>query len=584
MAGLKKRKQERSSSPNIVLVIFLVFFFLLTIGLGIFSYYGYAEQADLRKAKQTADAKAKSEALQNTYWKLLYRDLRVAMGADDLGADALAQDERNDFLSESFGRYSGEPTKEAAKKLMDDIKTKLPGSDNAGYGKSNVFKELKDAQEKAKEWEAAAKGAMAANKRMEDIFAELRKKNDAFQQDVKGQIDKNSADQLKEVTKRSDSFEKYVADYKKLNADLDKQKDDFAKYKEDQVELMKGKEKEIGLLNEALKKAGVANAQGQPAGGRGGETFPLVLDISPGKPLWDNPIGKIITVNMDTREVAINLGADQGAKPELTFNIFGANSFGRAEKQLRGTIEITKVLDANTSRCRITSLYDAEGREILLQGRARFQLQRESEAPLREGDLLYNLFWGTRVAVAGYVAITGEPSDNPAEQYRQMNDFMHLLRRNGMQVDAYVDMRDGKTVGSMSPKTRYLILGYNLRGGGDAKAPKAGDDDKDKEPAKGGAANAERNDTINKASQALREEARDNGMLQISADNFAVVIGYRRARNALVEDASSAFRPSLPDAGSGRVIRAAEPDRPREQEKKAPEMEKKDKDRDKKEP
>src|SRR5262249_24560824 len=152
--------------------------------------------------------------------------------------------------------------------------------------------------------------------------------------EVNATIDKNNKEQFKIVKdgQRSEAFEKYEAGYKKLNEQLDNQKNEFAKYKEDQAEVMKAKEREIGLLNEALKKAGVATAQGQPAGGRGGETFPLVLDISPGKPLWDSPVGKIISVNLDTREVAINLGVDQGAKPELTFNIFGANSFGRAEK------------------------------------------------------------------------------------------------------------------------------------------------------------------------------------------------------------------------------------------------------------
>ena len=44
MAGLKTlpKKKRDSSKPSPVLVIFLVFFILLSIGLGIWGYYGYA--------------------------------------------------------------------------------------------------------------------------------------------------------------------------------------------------------------------------------------------------------------------------------------------------------------------------------------------------------------------------------------------------------------------------------------------------------------------------------------------------------------------------------------------------------------
>jgi hypothetical protein len=143
-----------------------------------------------------------------------------------------------------------------------------------------------------------------------------------------------------------------------------------------------------------------------------------------------------------------------------------------------------------------------------LQTRGR--ILRESEAPIREGDLLFNLFWGARVAVAGYVSITGEPSDSPAEQNRQMEDFMHLLRNNGVQVDAYVDLRDGQIRGNITAKTRYLIRGAPLRVAADAKAPaaKAPDDDKEKEPAKEAAPNTDRNDLINKSSRTRRQRSR----------------------------------------------------------------------------
>jgi hypothetical protein len=541
MAGLKKQKKEKSSSPNVVLVVFLVFFFLLSIGLGIWGYYGYAGQEDLRRARSNADTAAKASNLGLEYYSMLYGDLRVALGDTiDPSEEDRFNTAREAFLSEGFGKFKDEKTKEAAKKLMDDLKERLA---KTGKAKTDFRKELEAAQKKAEEWEGKVAAANAKAERMEKLSERLTKNQEEFFEKTSDRINKDSAAQLAIVKEQSENFMKATADNKQLIAQLEEEKTKFDNMVDD-------RNKALGKLKTMIKKLeaerrDLAGAGVAPNPGRGaGEVVPLLLDISMGKPLWDQPVGKITRVDLDLRQVAINLGSAQGAKPELTFNIFGANAAGRAEKQLKGSIEIIKVVDASTSLARITSLYDSDGREILMNVQTRGRILRESEAPIREGDLLFNLFWGARVAVAGYVSITGEPSDSPAEQNRQMEDFMHLLRRNGMQVDAYVDLRDGQIRGNITAKTRYLIQGAPMRSAAKPPAAKAPDDDKEKEPAKE-AAPTDRNDLINKSSQALYNDARERGLLMISAENFATVIGYRRARSANSLEIST-FRPSLP--------------------------------------
>ena len=151
------------------------------------------------------------------------------------------------------------------------------------------------------------------------------------------------------------------------------------------------------------------------------------------------------------------------------------------------------------------------------------------------------MFWGTRVAISGYVNITGEPSDNPAEQYQQMQDFMYLLQRQGMTIDSYVDLRDGQVKGKVTGKTRYLIRGEDPRG--IKAAAKAGEGDEPEVSPE-----AKRLAAINDANRALLAEARDKGVLVISAENFAAMIGYRRIHSAN-EDVKG-FRPGLPMAGT----------------------------------
>src|SRR4029077_12850614 len=130
----------------------------------------------------------------------------------------------------------------------------------------------------------------------------------------------------------------------------------------DDVENLK---RQIKKLNEAVVKLSADKTDvvaGAGAGKAGSEQMhALFLDISRGKPLWDNPLGKITRVDLQERQVYINVGSANGMKPEVTFNIFGAGWNGRADKEFKGTIEVVRVLDANSSLARITSLYDGDG-------------------------------------------------------------------------------------------------------------------------------------------------------------------------------------------------------------------------------
>ena len=109
---------------------------------------------------------------------------------------------------------------------------------------------------------------------------------------------------------------------------------------------------------------------------------------------------------------------------------------GQADKFLKGTIEIIRVIDANTSLCRLTSLYDARGDEIALNDPTRGRAAREVEAAIREGDLIFNMFWNARVAVAGIVNFTGFTLDAPSEQMRQLSAFGDVLQRQGIALAA----------------------------------------------------------------------------------------------------------------------------------------------------
>jgi hypothetical protein len=216
----------------------------------------------------------------------------------------------------------------------------------------------------------------------------------------------------------------------------------------------------------------------------------------------------------------------------VAFNVFASGWKKRGEGIIKGTIEVVRVLGANASVARITSLYDAEGKEIILADNARGRILREADNPLKKGDLIFNMAFGSRVVVAGNINWLESPAETPAEQMRNLKDFFHILGRQGVKVDAYLDVTDVKMQGEITNKTRFLILGKGMSV--DPKSPQA-------EQAK----------KINAAIAAVRAEAVEKGMFVISADNFANVIGYRRPRSANeTEPSTRNFHPGLPAGGS----------------------------------
>jgi hypothetical protein len=589
MAAVKKKKREKSSNPNIVLIIFVVFLFLVSIGFGVWVYYEHDEEKKLRDTTSSAKKALDAEKNAVVFNSMVARELRLAIG-DTITDEELAAlvVDREDMQKDNFGKFKDEKSKEAIKKLLEELRAKLGADDKSNF-KSSYKTELENLSKNLNKVKGELAAALAKSEAMEKISKEYLDRQTKYGDAGQEAIDKGNTDTQKIARQQSKEFIENVEKIRKLNQEI-------VDLNQDKTRLLEDKAKDIAVLERKIKtmdaerKDAIANAGGglvPTMQGASSSFSPLLLDLRAGKPLWDLPVGKIMRVDAELRQVVINVGSAQGAKPELTFNVFGTNGAGRAEKQMKGSIEIIRVVDANSSLARITSLYDLDGKEILLNDTSRGRIIRESEGTMVPGELLFNLFWGSHVAVAGYVNITGDPSDNPAEQISQMSDFAHLLIRNGMQVDAFVDLRDGQIRGSISSKTRYLILGDDLRLPANNKAPAMKKDDgddknkdkdakdkdkdakdkdkdakdidaKDKEPkdqpkdmddANKDQPGGDRAKVFNEATRALMRDASQKGLLLISAEAFSVVTGYRRARSANNPEISG-FRPTLPYAGS----------------------------------
>jgi len=564
MAGLKKPTRGSSGgSPNIVLVIFLVLFVLSTGILGLLLYLQNEERRSALYAKTAAENAAAEDKKALAIYRLGYNDMLMALGPklkEQLSDEdkKIAATEWDAFIDpKQKAAFTGVEEKKVGPKLlavMADLQEKL-GLDKETRAYSKTYADLyNEKAEAVTDLEAKLKKANDDAAKANNQFAALFKRQDGAWEKANTNIVKGSAEALAEAKKRSSESNELVNKNLALNAQI-------AELTQEKDKVGRDKDKEIRELTLKLKEKTEQQAEAAPAARSGADPHALVLDISLGKPLFDEAVGEITRVDAEKREVTINLGSAQGVKPELTFNVFAKSPVAkrRAGDRLKGTVEVVRVLGPNASVARITSLLaqvpDPDQPSVL-----HWELSSDwsrAKDLLHEGDQLFNMFWRSRVAIAGYVNVTGFPTKNPTEQMRQLADFAHLLERQGVIVDAWLDLTDGEVKGKITPETRFLIRGDDLEA--DAK-------DADKDAAAG------RAKKVSEGMAAVRKEAVEKGLFIISARNFANVIGYRRplANNQLDP---VTFRPTIPLAGTQNPTVGAPPapgNMPPE-EKKAPE-------------
>jgi len=532
---MARYNKPQTTSPNKVLVIFLVFFILSNIGFAVWVY-------TLSKDRDKWDVSAKSKdaelklARQEAEWNKYQRDeLLAAIGEPEFNKKAEARmgwkDNRDFFLKgEKFKNEEGD---EEFKKLIKSfLETKLGGFED-GY--KEKFADLADAlRAKLAEVQKNYAEEVKKNAEKQQEFLALQKKYNADRDAVMKEIKDGNAKALEARANASEAMTAAIKQNEvlaKANEDLDSSaKKELA-----------SKDARIRSLEDKIKgQEGLAKSPNRSLS----ELHALLLDVSKGKPLWDMPRGKIIRVEDSAKKVYIDKGSKDGVKPGLTFAVFEGGSNGRGGGKMKATIEVIRVLDAGTSLCKVNTFYDVDGNEILVAEATPARVLREGPSTFKQGDLLFNLFWGSHVAIVGIVDFPGFGAKSAAGQMDDLRVFMGQLERMGITVDAYSDLRDGKLIGELSPNTNFVI-----RGSPAVKQPDAPDDSRVK--------------GINEAIAALRAQAAERGMFIISPANFAVLSGYRRTG----DDGRLQTLTFVPGRPAGSPVRDGQPN---------PEIQKKD--------
>jgi hypothetical protein len=463
---------KKSDDSKKGLIIALVFLFLLAIGLGVTTYVGFDGQEQLRKSENDAKKAAVSKERSRDWERLQNLLLKKFVGK-------MSDSEKTDYDS-LFAKYEAIGKDETNKKDFDDLlvllKNKLQWDESKNEPKDNFLNRIDTLDQNLKEKEKQRTDAV---KNFETAAATFKKDKDEKDNTIEAKT--------KEVTsaknEAADAYAKKSREYlanlsalEKLQNDLDDVKKKMELSKDDAKKAMDKLSREIADQKLKIQRL---NDQVKP------------LNVME----FEQPKGKIVSVERYSQTVYINLGENDRVKPQLTFSIFAAGANFKTNPQRKGSLEVTKIVGPNISQARITDLTDA------------------NSDPVLSGDLLFNPAWSPslrqHVAIAGLIDLTGDGKDDTPE-------FIRGLREQGIVVDSYIDLKDITVKGEgMSLKTNFLVLGDNPEF---ENLPQQGD------------IRVERKTELIKKMSDMQDEAKRLGVTIVPYRRFLTVVGYPMPR------------------------------------------------------
>src|SRR5262249_13789489 len=168
--------------------------------------------------------------------------------------------------------------------------------------------------------------------------------------------------------------------------------------------------------------------------------------------------GEVVRVHSNLKRLTINIGRGQNLKPGTSFSVHGLQPNGKPKLRSKGNIEVISVGE-RSSEALVTNLFrpDDPGDPVTGKRKEIDVLSRDNTDPIVRGDVIINPLWNpnaqTHVAIAGIVDYSGTGSTS-------INNFIRLLEKQNIVVDAYMDPSDGTMKGpGITRRTDYLILG-----------------------------------------------------------------------------------------------------------------------------
>jgi len=150
---------------------------------------------------------------------------------------------------------------------------------------------------------------------------------------------------------------------------------------------------------------------------------------------FDVADGRVVSVSPTEGMVYINLGSDDRVRPSQTFAIYDQSLEQFQRNEQKAMVEITRILGPHLAEARLTS--------------------SSPTRPVLTRDHVVTSTWDPGYAVP--IALTGM-IDLDGDGLSDLDRLASLVRQNGGEVVSYVDP-EGKVVGALDSKTRFLVVG-----------------------------------------------------------------------------------------------------------------------------
>lgn len=482
------------------LVVFLVLFVLISIGLGVTTYLGYKDIADAERKAE--DAKKEKTAWENdaNWYKYVADTYRMYIGAPPPAGDDVAA-MRTEYGSGAKAREKAKADEH--KKLLDTLDTNLKWDQAVKKPADTYQDEIEKLKKELTAKEDARKKAEERAVEME-ATAETRKRE-------KEEAEKNYKTELAKVKSLSDASVKAKDDAindltEKLNAATEASKKGLTPLLDENAKLRTENKDLTAKLQSAVK---TITERGYEAERKQSAEEIDVTKINPAN------LATVVRISGSGEMPYISLGSADNLKPQVTFSIYGKGVDGKPLKEPKGKLEVVRIVDAHLAQARVTEMRD------------------ERRDPVVSGDFLFNPAWNPNlkqhVAIVGRIDLTGEGHDNTQE-------FIRTLKRQNVEVDAWMDMKTLKMNGDITRQTDMLILGtYPDFGTGATKA----DDPK-----------AERkNQALDELSK-VEEQAKKLGVRLVRLNAFLEMSGYSLPKPLGADKGKIEFQRNLPAVGS----------------------------------
>jgi hypothetical protein len=504
---MAKKKGEGS---NLGLIITLVFFVLSTVILGVTTYMGFSAQEEKDKAvKKMSDEKnvADNDAKWN---RALYRIVRAYHNNTPAGVDAAeVAREKAQIDAGQFTPANNQKDKDEALKYLQGLNARHPWDTNKGTAPSRTIEQYIAAKEQEIE------GLKVRVKRAEESAArEKREKEEAEAESAKtiaslkaamdtaktkalddrkadlGSLDKQRVTLEKEGKERSDlrfQLDELQKAHDKQTAKLKQTTNDLAKAKQDLKTVTDERDDKTARYNALLEKTGQDPRAIEAT----------VLDAKSTQMLRDwKKDWRIVEIDRTGNMPYINLGSADNLSPQVTFSIHAVGLDGKLSPTPKGSMEVVRVVGSHLAQARVTSIKDPK------------------KDPILKGDRLFNPTWDPsrkkRVAIAGLADLGGDGSDNT-------EDLRRLLRRQNVEIDAWIDIKDDKAPKiegkGITVNTDFLILGDSLDALNHPKAREKG-----------------YKEAFDKHIRELKDKATTNGVPVIALRKYLDMIGYQAPR------------------------------------------------------